>query len=84
MIVTDGVLEAMSPSGEQFGLERLLDSVRSIRGLNAREIVAGLQQDVSEFVSATEATDDATVVVVKHTLEGGEHTESVGFRPGMC
>jgi sigma-B regulation protein RsbU (phosphoserine phosphatase) len=65
LLITDGIIEAMSERGEYFGRERMLELVRSHRHLAAREIVAGLCKEVCEFVQPAKATDDITAVVVK-------------------
>lgn len=65
LLVTDGILEAMSARGEYFGTERMLEAVRSKRHLAAAEIVAGLYEEVGAFVRPAKAADDITAVVVK-------------------
>jgi len=65
LLVTDGIIEAMTAEGEYFGTARMLEVVRSKRHLAAGEIVASLYKEVCEFVYPAKATDDVTAVVVR-------------------
>ena len=65
LLITDGIIEAMSARGEYFGTERMLEVLRSHRNFPAREVVAGLYKEVREFVQPAKATDDITAVIVK-------------------
>lgn len=65
LLVTDGVLEARSSDGAQFGTERMLDVVRENLHREAREIVERLQEAVRRFSGLAEPQDDVTAVVVR-------------------
>jgi sigma-B regulation protein RsbU (phosphoserine phosphatase) len=65
LMVTDGVEEAESPSGEVFGESRLLQVVRASQGRSARQIIAAVRNAVSEFCGAVPQQDDITLVVAK-------------------
>lgn len=62
---TDGIVEARSPSGEEFGAARLVEVVQAHRHLPAREIVDAIFGAVARFRGLGEQEDDMTVVVVK-------------------
>lgn len=63
---TDGVTEAMSSTGEQFGEARLLESLARLHdGRPARELADGLLAAVAEHAQNAEQHDDITVVVVR-------------------
>ena len=64
LLCSDGVLEAQSPRGVQFGSDRLIGVVRENRGRPAVDIVAAVRQAILRFSHRT-VTDDITVVVVK-------------------
>jgi serine phosphatase RsbU (regulator of sigma subunit) len=67
-LVTDGFVEwARFSSGkrEQFGVERLRQSLARQAGLPLEEMIAGLVRDVSEFAGEERQQDDLTVVVVR-------------------
>jgi serine phosphatase RsbU (regulator of sigma subunit) len=69
LLLTDGVLEAESPTGEHFGIDRLIDSVRSNRDKPVCEIVDGLYRAVLGFARSDKLADDATLVVAKCVRE---------------
>ena len=73
LLATDGLLEAASPAGEQYGLERALEFIRRARDLPASEIVERLYWRVQEFCNNQPPTDDVTLVLVKYT--GNDPTE---------
>lgn len=63
---TDGVTEAMSSSGEQFGETRLLESLARLHdGRPARDLADGLLAAVAEHARDAAQHDDITVVVVR-------------------
>ncbi|MFY9805131.1 MAG: PP2C family protein-serine/threonine phosphatase [Candidatus Acidiferrales bacterium] len=61
---TDGVIEALNPAGEEWGVEGLHRSVSENRALCAEEIVHAIFSSVDDF-SGGEQRDDATVAVVR-------------------
>ncbi len=65
LLLTDGVVEAASPDGTPFGVERTLDVVRGHRDGTAREIVDALYREVLAFSQRSLPRDDVTAVVVK-------------------
>jgi len=62
---TDGVTEAWSPEGEEFGEDRLRDVVLGVRHLSAREIADRIVLGVREWCRDTPQADDLTLVVAK-------------------
>jgi len=65
VLYTDGVTEALSPSGEEFGRDRLTTAVKSGSTLSARELIASMQRDVLQWTDGVGLTDDATFFVIK-------------------
>jgi len=65
VMFTDGVSEAESPTGEQFGDTRLEQCVARLAGKSSQEIVDGVVQAVVEWTGARGPNDDLTLVVVK-------------------
>jgi sigma-B regulation protein RsbU (phosphoserine phosphatase) len=65
VLYTDGVTEAMNPSGEEFGRDRLADSVKAARRLSAKDLIMAVQKDVLDWTDGRGATDDITFFVVK-------------------
>jgi PAS domain S-box-containing protein len=63
-LLTDGIVEACSPAGGPFGMERALEVVRTHRAGPPQEIVAALLQQARRF-SGGEMIDDMTAIIVK-------------------
>jgi sigma-B regulation protein RsbU (phosphoserine phosphatase) len=63
LLYTDGITEARSESGEEFGDERLADLLRSVAANPSPALVAGLLDEVARFGPVQE--DDRTVVVAR-------------------
>ncbi|HZI59320.1 MAG TPA: PP2C family protein-serine/threonine phosphatase, partial [Pyrinomonadaceae bacterium] len=65
VLYTDGATEAQSPTGEEFGRERLIEAVKASLDKPAREMVATIQMSVLEWTASAGATDDVTFFVIK-------------------
>lgn len=65
LLLTDGVLEAMSPSGEEFGATRALDTIRRERNRPSADMIRTLFAEVRRFNVIDKIQDDITAVVVK-------------------
>lgn len=65
VLYTDGVTEAMSPGGEEYGPERLERAVRAGRELPARQLIDFIHQDMLEWTEGRGANDDITFFIVK-------------------
>jgi sigma-B regulation protein RsbU (phosphoserine phosphatase) len=66
VVYSDGLVDALNASGEEFGEERLLDYCRSLpKGATAHEICAHLSQCIAEWSAAVEQFDDTTILVLR-------------------
>ena len=65
VVVTDGFYEWENPESEEFGLERLKETIRLARDCSAEEVIARLHAAVMNFSKGTEQKDDLTAVVIK-------------------
>ncbi|HEY7956998.1 MAG TPA: SpoIIE family protein phosphatase [Polyangia bacterium] len=72
LLCTDGVLEAASPSGEQFGFDRLEASLKA-GSSKTHELAARLLRDVRVHVGEAAQSDDLTLIACG--ISGGEPTE---------
>jgi sigma-B regulation protein RsbU (phosphoserine phosphatase) len=70
VLCSDGIFEAFSDAGQEFGAERVIDVVEENYALPAKDIVNALFSAVSNFSGDTEQSDDRTVVVLKITQLG--------------
>jgi sigma-B regulation protein RsbU (phosphoserine phosphatase) len=64
LIYTDGIIDANGQDG-RFGEERLLAAYRKYAGLNAREMVRAIEEEVSTFSINEVPFDDITLLVIK-------------------
>jgi sigma-B regulation protein RsbU (phosphoserine phosphatase) len=62
---TDGLIEARSPEGEEFGEERVIESLIANAELPASEIEKCILSSVKEWTNDSEQEDDLTLVILK-------------------
>jgi len=65
LLYTDGILEAMNPSGAQYGLDGLKRMVEKNALLPAKELVTAIREDLRRFVGTARQHDDQTLLVMK-------------------
>jgi serine phosphatase RsbU (regulator of sigma subunit) len=61
---TDGVTDAVAPSGERFGDKRLLAAIEASRTGSPQDMVAAVRDRVLAFAGSAEPADDVTLVAV--------------------
>lgn len=71
---SDGVSEAQSPTGEEFGLNRLTEVVSQNLKRNASGLRDRIEDALSKFADSTPAADDITLVILKRQAEGAVAT----------
>lgn len=64
LLVSDGIVETKSPSGELYGEQRMLECFRRNRKKSAEQIVQSLHDSVAKFAEDAAQEDDITAVVV--------------------
>ena len=62
---SDGLIEARTPTGEFFGVERLMAVIQQHYDLEPAQLVEAIRETVQTFSSADMCTDDLTCIVVK-------------------
>jgi len=65
LLATDGFFEWENAREEQFGHERLSQTIRAARDKSASEIISSLHQEVLKFAAGTKQMDDLTAIVLK-------------------
>jgi len=65
VLYTDGIVEAVDPDGEEYGLDRLKQICRRHRGAAPAAVAEALDHDLLAFVRGTPFPDDRTVVLVR-------------------
>ena len=68
VMYTDGVSEAESPNMEQFGTERLEQTIERLASRSAQEIVDGIVETVLAWAGERGQNDDLTLLVLKVKL----------------
>ena len=67
VLYTDGLNEAENPEEEEFGMERLEETIRDVTTLNASDVPAAVLASIAEFERGSHANDDKTLVVLRRT-----------------
>ena len=67
LLYTDGITEALDSEGNEFGLERTTEAVRSVAKEGAQALVNRLIDDLRNFVGSTPQNDDITLIVIRKT-----------------
>ena len=62
---TDGFTEAVNRKGDEYGLDRMLEIVRSWNYSTASEIKDKMIADVNKFIGKAQQHDDMTMVILK-------------------
>ena len=70
VIYSDGVSEAQSPAGEEFGAERLYQVVANNLSASAAGIRDRIESALTKWAQGTPAADDITLVIVKRQALG--------------
>jgi serine phosphatase RsbU (regulator of sigma subunit) len=65
VLFTDGVVEAFNSAGEEFSDARLVDLVRNLPTVPAKESLQFLMTSVETFVGQTRQSDDITCLVLR-------------------
>lgn len=65
LLYTDGFTESTNPSGEQYGIERLVHSFEATRGTTPQDAVASCLADLDSFRMNIQSRDDLTVLAIR-------------------
>jgi sigma-B regulation protein RsbU (phosphoserine phosphatase) len=65
VLYTDGLIEQEGESGEQYGIQRLQQTVIKNQDKNAKELVQLIFSEVFEFGNQKNWNDDVTLVIMK-------------------
>jgi sigma-B regulation protein RsbU (phosphoserine phosphatase) len=69
LLLTDGMVEALGPGDTLFGMDRILDVVRSHHDQTSRAIVDALYGAVRDFCGIRAQHDDMTTIVIKAVVQ---------------
>jgi sigma-B regulation protein RsbU (phosphoserine phosphatase) len=65
VLYTDGVIEAINNSSEEYGQTRLLDVIKSCHGGKAQEVINAVMADIRQFTKELPQHDDITIIAFK-------------------
>lgn len=68
-LYTDGITESFNAAGEEFGEQRLIETLRRHRALGPRGLLGAVVEEVRKF-SSSEQTDDITLIVANSPDRG--------------
>jgi hypothetical protein len=66
-IYTDGVVEAENVAGQEFGENLMINSLRSVPGGTAKQVIRQLMLNIEGFVATAPQHDDITCLVLRCT-----------------
>ena len=67
VLYTDGVTETLNAEGDEFGLDRMMQSVRASATTGAQAIVRKIIEDVRDFTGSVPQNDDITLIAIRKT-----------------
>ena len=62
---TDGIVEAVNSSGNQYSADKLIDTIKSNSKLSSKEIASLVKADIKNFTGSTRQHDDQTLLIIK-------------------
>lgn len=65
VLYTDGITEAKNARGDEFGYDRLVETLMEVKALGAKQIQEHLIRRLYEFSGTTNINDDYTTMIVK-------------------
>jgi phosphoserine phosphatase RsbU/P len=67
VLYTDGLTETLDSDGDEFGVDRMRESVRASANDGAQAIVKRIIEDVREFTGSVPQNDDMTLIAIRKT-----------------
>jgi len=66
ILFTDGISEAFNEAEDEFGEEKMIESLKKNQSANCEGCIAALFSDVEEFAGDAEQSDDRTVLALRY------------------
>jgi phosphoserine phosphatase RsbU/P len=67
VLYTDGLTETLNSEGDEFGVDRMMESVRASANDGSQAIVKRIIEDVREFTGSVPQNDDMTLIAIRKT-----------------
>jgi anti-sigma regulatory factor (Ser/Thr protein kinase) len=80
LVLSDGIIEARSPSGERFGKARLIRVVRQNGGLSPNDLRDAILTAVAKFSHNSTLADDLTILIVHRRKTPEDHKLGKTFK----
>ncbi|MEO6435500.1 MAG: PP2C family protein-serine/threonine phosphatase, partial [Tepidisphaeraceae bacterium] len=64
-VVSDGIFEAMTSAGEQFGMPRVVELLDANRACSPKQIIEALRDAATKWTGSEEPKDDQTIVIAR-------------------
>jgi phosphoserine phosphatase RsbU/P len=78
VLFTDGVHEAYNESGEEFGLDRVRETIQKQLNHPDADVPAAIVSDVQHFIAPAVPADDICIVTFEVSSNGGAHSLHAG------
>jgi sigma-B regulation protein RsbU (phosphoserine phosphatase) len=65
VLYTDGLTEAINPEEEEFGTERLNETIKACRHLPVRDMIRFIVDTITAFAGEQPQADDMTIVILR-------------------
>jgi sigma-B regulation protein RsbU (phosphoserine phosphatase) len=65
IMYTDGVTEALDAEGDEFGMDRLMQSILASAAAGAAGVITRLTDDLRTFIGSQAQHDDVTLIVIR-------------------
>ncbi len=65
VLITDGMFEWSNETGEQYGIERIVETLRDQPEASASELIEQIRSRLRQFVGSTPQPDDLTAIVTR-------------------
>ncbi len=72
VMFTDGVTESFNPQDEEYGEERLIETLKSAKTVSAKEQLENIYTSVSKFADNREQSDDITCLLFNFHPDSGD------------
>jgi sigma-B regulation protein RsbU (phosphoserine phosphatase) len=67
VLYTDGLTETLNSEGDEFGVDRMMESVRASANDGSQAIVKRIIEDVRDFTGLVPQNDDMTLIAIRKT-----------------
>jgi len=74
-VYTDGVTEAMNEKHRQYGTDRMLEQLNTLKDSDQKTVLGGVLQDIRNFAGTAEQFDDITMLGLTYSPQAGRKSK---------